>query len=167
MCIRDRAQGSHHDGHGAQGVKHRLPAIGGRKAHANAAENPQIGQQTARQQAVHCLLYTSYSVYMSKYYRNFLPVCQGDGPALRQRTGFFPGKSQGSPGFPPGKGPLPAGRTGPSLLHGLNGRLQLFVLLGLQLPGQQLLLILLRQGAQEMCIRDRSQPAPPSGQSGP
>lgn len=85
---------------------------------------------------------------MSKYYRNFLPVCQGDGPALRQRTGFFPGKSQGSPGFPPGKGPLPAGRTGPSLLHGLNGRLQLFVLLGLQLPGQQLLLILLRQGAQ-------------------
>ena len=69
---------------------------------------------------------------MSKYYRKFLPVCQGDGPALRQRTGFFPGKSQGSPGFPPGKSPLPAGRTGPSLLHGLNGRLQLFVLLGLQ-----------------------------------
>ena len=44
--------------------------------------------------------------------------------ALRQRTGFFPGKSQGSPGFPPGKGPLPAGRTGPSLLHQLKEALK-------------------------------------------
>ena len=65
--------------------------------------------------------------------------------------GSVPGFSQENRRVPQvsrqGKGPLPAGRTGPSLLHGLNGRLQLFVLLGLQLPGQQLLLILLRQGA--------------------